>query len=156
MAKEILVSQYLTDEMIGAGRALVEEVKKSKLQVVAAFWLYFEEAERWRLVLVSKRFNKEGPLTLYGELGKLIYDRDRQEVFGIRLENTTFMDANDRLVRALASANGLTERGNGLEGKRLPHSTFNGEYVEDIYIYFVDDSIKPLGSRASYVGDKSI
>jgi hypothetical protein len=152
MAKEVLVSRFLTDEMISAGHALVEEVRKSNLQIVAAFWLYYDEAERWRLVLASKRFNNEGPLALYRELDKLIYDKDRQEVFGIRLENTTFVDASDELVRALASANQLGM----IAGKRLPRSYFSGQYVEDIYVYFIDDSVKPLHSQAWYVGDKPL
>jgi hypothetical protein len=152
MAKEVLVSQFLTDEMIRAGEALIERVKKSNLQIVAAFWLYYEDAERWRLVLASKRLNKEGPLALYQELDKLIYDKERQEIFGIRLENTTFVDASDELVRALASANQLGV----IAERRLPRSYFDGHYVEDIYVYFVNDSVEPLRPLPSYFGPKQL
>jgi hypothetical protein len=84
-----------------------------------------------------------------------MYDRDGQEVFGIRLENVTFIDANDELVRALASTNQLVQSGSIAE-KRFPHSYHGGHYVDDIYVYFVDDSVKPLRPLASYVGDKSL
>ncbi len=131
MAKEILVGQYLTDSMIDAGANLVEQVRKSDLRVVAAFWLYFEEAEEWRLVLVSKRLHKDGPLALYEELSNLLYDEARRERYGISLINTTFMDAGDNLVRSLAS---VPHGGQLLENRRLTGFAFKGTYVPDIYV----------------------
>ncbi|SRR6266496_5611904 len=138
MAKEILVGNTLTTDMIDAGRVTIEKIAKSNLQVVAAFWLYFEEAEEWRLALVSTRLNRDGPLALYGELSYLMFNK--VEIFGISLINTTFLDASDRLVCALVSIPGGTE----LRDIRLTGFVSHGIYVPDTYVYFVSEAIKPF------------
>ena len=152
MAKEILVGQFLTNEMIEAGQTLVNRVRRSELQVVAAFWLYFEEAEEWRLVLASSRLNKDGPLALYNELSELIH-ADTELKYRIRLVNTTFVSSDAKLVRALATVN---ERLGTLAGKRFTRTYFNGEYVEDIYVYFVSGNVHSLDTPAWMVGDNPL
>ena len=92
MAKEILVGSTLTNEMIEMGRDIAKKVADLSLKVVGAFWLYYEEAEEWRLALVSERLNKDGPLALYRELSKMFYDTDKGNIFGPSILSTTFLD----------------------------------------------------------------
>jgi hypothetical protein len=143
MAKEILVGNTLTNEMIESGRAIVEGIDDSTLEVVGTFWLYFEEAEEWRLALISKRLNKDGPLALYRELSHLFYDEDKGTIFGPSLPSITFLDPSDKLVRALVSMPG----GANLRNTRLPGFFSQGIYVPDSYVYFIGDDVKPLNGR---------
>ncbi len=151
MAEEVLVGQVLTTEMIKAGEELLKEVQKSDLDVTAAFWLYFAESGEWRLVLVSPRVDTDGPKKLYSRLSKLLY-RDGLKVYGLDSLNITFVSPNDRLVRAIANTGRLAD----LSGKRLSGANFSGEFVDDIYIYFIGDPAEPSDGRAWYTGNNPL
>ena len=139
MAKEILVRENLTNEMTDAGSDLLPRLDAAGFEVVAAFWLYYSEAEEWRLTLAWPEMNKKGPKNAYERIGKLL-DETPENVPTLDLLNITVVSPDNTIVRALASANNLI----ALSGKRLSGNRLNGIYIEDIYIYFVKDSVKPL------------
>lgn len=148
MAGEILVRASLNDQMLEAGTKLLQDIKDADFEVIAAFWLFFAEAGEWRLVLVSPRVDRDGPRKLYAELSERLYN-GKEKIYGIDIINVTFMSPNDKIVGALAGANWSYKRslGYGLSGQRLYDIYLNGTYIEDIYLYFIDDSIKfPRGS----------
>lgn len=62
MAEEPMVSVDLTSEMIEVGRQLLEVLDRYKFRARARFWFYFEESERWRLVVASPEARMGGPL----------------------------------------------------------------------------------------------
>src|SRR5207249_154040 len=102
-------------------------------------WLYSLEANEWRLVLVSPQVDTEGPRKIYGMIWDALYKRS-DRVMGLDLLSISVFSPDDTLVRALASANDLV----ALSGKRLTRNRLNGVFIEDVYIYFVKDSVKPL------------
>jgi len=56
----------LVEELVKEGEALIKEIEKRRLQIAAAFWSYFEDVDRWRLILVfSSLVDREGPLRTY-------------------------------------------------------------------------------------------
>ncbi len=146
MAEEILVRASLTDQMIDAGARLLNDIKDTDLEVVAAFWLFFTEAGEWRLVLVSPRIDKDGPRKLYEQLSEKLY-AGTDKVYGIDIFNITFMSPSERLVGALADAN----RQSTLSSQRLPGIYLNGVYVEDLYVYFISNSLKPTRGTDWYI-----
>ena len=145
MAKEILVGELLTEEMLEAGRRLLADVKQP-LEVVAAFWLYFPEPEEWRLALVTPRVDTDGPLELYTLLGDQIYTGDeRARVYGLELSNLTVLSPRDRLVEGLIDSNRNYRKaaGRDLPEQRLRGIYLDGSYVPDLYLYFIEDTPKP-------------
>src|SRR6476660_1045033 len=112
MAKEILVRDYLTTEMIEAGSDLFRLLDAAKFEVVAAFWLYYPEAEEWRLTLAWPEMNEKGPREAYERIGKTL---DKAPEPKLDLLNITVVSPDNTIVRALASANNLA----ALSGKRL-------------------------------------
>ena len=55
----------LVDEMIGAGRKLIEALDESPFKVTAAMWFYLSENDEWRLIIASPYIDKEGPRKSY-------------------------------------------------------------------------------------------
>jgi abortive infection bacteriophage resistance protein len=146
MDKEVLVGEILTDEMIRTGRKLINDIKDSNLKIEAAFWLYFPEAEEWRLVLVSPRVDLDGSRKLYEELAHKIY-KGIDKLYGLELRNFTFLSTTDPLVRTVAGAN----RHLGLDNSRLSGIYLNGDYIDDLYLYFISNSIRPLRGMSWYI-----
>lgn len=155
MAEDVLVKEQLTDKMIKLGKQLIDRLASTDLKVVAAFWLYRPDSNDWRLTLASPQVDEYG-LRKYLTIIWEVLHKGRDKISGLDLENVNLISSDERLVRALASTNQLTGQPTGLAGKRLSRSTFNGEYLEDVYVYFVEDSVKSLPSPAWYVGDKPL
>lgn len=68
MAKELLVTSALTDEMVQVGAHLLAHLKKHKIKLDGAFWKRLTEPDVWRLHLASPSVRKEGPLKIYKQL----------------------------------------------------------------------------------------
>ena len=60
MAEEILVKEYLSPEMISAGRDLIARLDAADWHPTSAFWLFDLERNRWKLVLSSPEIEKNG------------------------------------------------------------------------------------------------
>ena len=68
MAKELLVTDALSDKMIQAGAKLVERLDEDASNIKSALWLYFPDARNWKLILaseivetnISKPYSKNG------------------------------------------------------------------------------------------------
>jgi hypothetical protein len=63
MFKTALVESEISD-----GRRVVDELRRQNLPITAAFWFFFEEAERWRLVVISPYVQVAGPRDAYRKL----------------------------------------------------------------------------------------
>lgn len=146
MAEEILVKEPLTREMIEAGAELLRRLDEIDLDVVAAFWFYTSETNKWKLMLACPSVDTEGQKAAYGKIWDVLYGRP-DGVPGIESTDTVVLSPSETTVKALAGVNRL---GN-LTNKRLPRSNFGDIYVEDIYVYFVKDSVKPLAETNWYV-----
>jgi hypothetical protein len=152
MADEILVKEQLTDKMIKAGKRLLHRLDSVSLEVVAAFWLYTSETNKWQLIIATPQVDIEGPRKLYGQIRQVLRDGPHKDS-ELDLLDITVFSPSEPLVRAIASIRNLT---NDISGKRLTRSNLNGVYVEDIYIYFVKDSVNPLPGPSYYDGDKPL
>ena len=153
MAEEILVKEPLTHEMIAAGEELMRVLEAANIELSALFWLYTVEAGQWRLTLATPLVDTLGPKKTYATVRNALSSAS-SAIQGLDLLSVTAVSPNERLVRALASVSGLAN--SSLATKRLPRSYLNGIYVDDIYIYFVKDSVKPLPGKSFYLGDKEL
>ncbi|NVD99151.1 hypothetical protein [Massilia sp. BJB1822] len=68
MAEGLLVSSYLTQEMVCSGRRAIEALEHAGLPMLATYWEYVEEGERWRLVLISPELPVLGPLSIFRKI----------------------------------------------------------------------------------------
>jgi hypothetical protein len=66
MHKTILVETDIAD-----GFRVVEELERI-LHITAAFWLYVEEEDEWKLIIVSPDVATKGPISLYTEIDALL------------------------------------------------------------------------------------
>ncbi|MGZ5443670.1 MAG: hypothetical protein ACXW31_08625 [Thermoanaerobaculia bacterium] len=127
MAEETLVKDVLTDDMITSGLALTKTLEQVGWPVVASFWFYDWETNRWRLVLASPVVDEKGPTAAYGEVFAAL-DVTRPAV---SFESVWVVSPGDRSVRVLRS---LSAEGRKLEGRHI-QGLFEGGYIEDSYVY---------------------
>ncbi len=64
MAREILVTNYLSKEMITAGKKLIKRLK-NEIDLKAVGWAYISDINEWRLVFISDDFKTKGPRKMY-------------------------------------------------------------------------------------------
>src|SRR5205823_8593374 len=103
MAKETLVREHFTDDMVTDGAELLRRLKNKHVEIIAAFWLYLPEAEEWRLTLVSPQVDSEGPKRLYSTIREALQEAADGEALRLDLLNITVLSPSDTIVRALAS-----------------------------------------------------
>lgn len=131
MAKEILVTDSLTDQMIKAGAKLVQRLDSAKSVVQSAFWLYYSDDRIWKLILASPLVDSLGPREYYKKVisanGEAL---DDEEV--ISLNDIGVVSITDQLVCLLKTA---IVTGGGYSGIRFSRNTINGNFIEDAYIY---------------------
>lgn len=135
MAKELLVTRELTREMIDAGTALVDELKSQRFNATAVLWLYFEESERWRIVVGSPDVEKLGPRQVYEDI-QAVLDHVRGDDNGLRLENISAVGDKAFPIKALREH---AAKSGGVEAGRV-RGPVSGDYIVDSYVY----KVKPL------------
>jgi hypothetical protein len=80
----------LVDTDIADGQRVVDELEKL-LQVTAAFWLYLEEEDEWKLVVVSPDIAGKGPINLYTRIAVLLNNLSVDEQKPVQMPLTTIM-----------------------------------------------------------------
>lgn len=117
-----------------AGRRLSEGLK-AELDLKAAFWLYFEDADDWRLVLAAKSVDQEGPRSVYSRVRK--YLEQHPEMKDIHLADITVFSPEDAIVRPLREAFDQTDLGDGkLIRKAVVTGLDTSAYLDEAYVYF--------------------
>ena len=131
MAKDILVTESLTDSMMKTGAKLIERLDAKNSEVKSAFWLYFSEEKTWKLMVASPLVDKEGPRVYY----KRIVDANTQattEEEIVSLNDIGVINTNHQIVQLLKF---MIATGDGTSGIRFSRNTINGVFIEDTYIY---------------------
>lgn len=129
MAEETLVKEALTDEMIEAGKSVVEDLDRRQFLVDAALWFYLAERNQWRLLVASPEVHLDGPRKAYK---RLLQSLRNATVHGVSLDDVAVLDTRDPLIQLLRVAL-RTDRSIG--GVRFSKNTINGQFIEDAYIY---------------------
>jgi hypothetical protein len=86
--------KILVENEIRSGERLLEQLDLAKIPVIAAFWLYADEAAEWRLVIVSPSVETLGPRQLYGLLGVMLMNPSGAPI-SIPLERIFLMGPHD-------------------------------------------------------------
>ena len=130
MDKRAMVKPTLTPEMIESGAQLVRELDASKLRPVAAFWLFFPDAEAWKLVIAERELAKLGPRETYKRIQRVL--ASSKEALELSLADISLREPKARIVSLLSKAIGALP---GIGGKRFTNNVIDGTVIEDAYIY---------------------
>jgi hypothetical protein len=93
MYKTPLVATNISD-----GQRVVDELEKI-MQVTAALWVYLEEEDEWKLVIVTPDVSEEGPFNLYTRIAELLNELsiDPQKPVQMPLTCVTLLSPNSLL-----------------------------------------------------------
>lgn len=124
MLKTLLVKDLVQD-----GEELVKRLESRRFQIAAAFWYYFEDLMRWRLVIVfSTLVDREGPLRAYMRIEEALKEMQAKE---LSVSDISVMRLNGYEFRELRSA---VERSDQV-ASRHPLRPPRDIAFEDVYIY---------------------
>ena len=141
MTTEIVVTEaraVLTPPMIDAAQALVcRMIDRQVMGLTAAFWLYLEDGNRWRLHLAAPLVGKKGPHAAYTLIFGAFNALPGRQAYGLNameFDDITAIDADDTLVRLLRTA----YPGGVKAGVASARQVWLGEqYFEGVYIYLL-------------------
>ena len=134
MAKELVVREILSEQMVDAGIRLVERLDLSESNVQAALWLLLPEEQTWKLILISPLVKTYGPKSVYKRILEANKKASDPESL-IPLDNIVVSDTSDPIINLLKSA---ISTGSGIAGIRFSKNTINGTFIEDAYIYRIN------------------
>lgn len=121
-----MVEDVLVSANIAGGEALVRALDAAGFPVLAAFWRYEPESDRWRLVLATPE--AASPQEAYIRIGEIA---DAARIQTPDLAEVSLVPPTDLSVATLSR----TMRIEGLSGVRLSKSMVDGVYFDDAYIY---------------------
>lgn len=130
MAKDILVTESLTDSMMKAGAKLIERLDSKRSEIKSAFWLYFSEEKTWKMIIASPLVDSEGPREYYKRVVSANSEATDEEV--ISLNDVGVTNTSNQIVQLL---NFAIKTNDGISGIRFSRNTINGTFIEDTYIY---------------------
>ena len=129
MFKTTLVEAEISD-----GGLVVEELRRQQFPITAAFWYYFDEAERWRLVIISRHVQSAGPRDAYRRLVYALADLHKrgtpvhitsERIHLLGEESLIFKHVRDEVY------------GSGRTGFRLTKSPVENLELDDAYVYTI-------------------
>jgi hypothetical protein len=133
VVENTVVKEQLTDAMIDAGAALVQQLDTMGVPTTAALWLFISELNEWRLFVASPEVATIGPRAVYAKVQQAL-NQLGDKALTAPLSVVRLLDADDELVRTLRFA---VRTGPGLSRLRFTKSAINGHYIEDALIYRV-------------------
>jgi len=126
-----MVKPDLTQQMIQAGRQLVELLDRQNFRAPGCFWFYFPESDRWRFVVASPEVRLHGPHAAYRKVEGIARKvPGSTEVFAAG--DLTVIKDDDPLVVLLRKA---ISTGPSVGGLRFTNNSINGTFIDDAYIY---------------------
>ncbi len=120
----------LLPEVIDEGRRLIRVLHESQFDAVAAFWAFLSDLERWRLLIASRVYDREGPIKAYSRFGS-IYDHITPRL-RVAITDVELLSCEDHRVKALQKRFPFKrEKADTV----IEHTSLDGEYFEAVYLY---------------------
>lgn len=131
MAKNILVTESLSDAMINAGVRLIKSLDSESENVKAAFWFYFSEDRIWKLIIASPLVDTGGPRKYYKKI-ILANKKAPADEETISINDISVTSTNNNLVKLIQP---MFKTDDSINSIRLSRNTINGIFIEDVYLY---------------------
>jgi hypothetical protein len=132
MAKDILVTEVLSEKMIKSGAQLIHRLDKLDSEVKSAFWLFFPDEKIWKLIIASPLVGKHGPREFYKRVVSSNKDASENENI-VSLNDVGVANIDHPIVQLIKFAIGTGE--NDVSEIRFSRNTINGTLIEDSLIY---------------------
>jgi hypothetical protein len=131
MAEETVVKEVLTDEMKSIGASLTRTLDEAGWPIVAAFWYYESDENRWELMLAFPRVNSESG----GESYMAVIDAlDALHLSRTNINHIRVVGPDHPVVRALTSR---IQTGWTITAIPFSRQAIDRSIIEDAYIYRV-------------------
>lgn len=143
MAKELLITETLTEEMKTAGAKLIKRLDEDNGQVISAFWLFSEEDRLWKLIIASELVISDGPISYYRRISTL-NEQTKNTDQVISLHDIRVVGPDQKIVQLLPRVT-ATANGGSIAGTR---NAINGVFIDDVYIYRTSRQPKNVPSFA--------
>jgi hypothetical protein len=127
----------LVDRDIENGQKAIDALSSSGLPVSAAMWLYYPEANEWRFKVSLASHEHSGPLELMQLIRTSLLKKLGQS-FVTSFSDIFIISAKDDLLKTLRDYNRKYPK--HLSNKRLTGNALNGKFIDDIYIYQVEQN----------------
>jgi len=131
MAKEILVSENLTQSMIDSGKRLIKRLDEKGSGVESAFWFFHAEEKKWIFTVESPLVDRLGPKDFYWRVINSNIDAGEEEEV-ISLNDISVVGAASKIAQLIRKG---IQTGTDISGIRFSRNTVNGVFIEDAYIY---------------------
>lgn len=131
MAKEILVTELLSEQMILAGANLLKKLDDLSCRVKAAFWMFLPEEKTWKIIIASPLVEEEGPRKYYKHIVDAYKKAETDENI-ISLNDISVSDVNNQLIQLLKFS---ISTGDSISNIRFSKNTINGVFIDDTHIY---------------------
>jgi hypothetical protein len=132
MAKDILVTEVLSEKMTKSGAQLIHRLDKLDSEVKSAFWLFYPDEKSWKLIVASPLVGKHGPREFYKRVVSSNKDASKNENI-VSLNDVGVANIDHPIVQLMKFAIGTGE--NDVSEIRFSRNTINGTFIEDSLIY---------------------
>jgi len=132
MAKDILVTEVLSENMKKSGAELIRRLDNSNSDVKTALWLYFPEERNWKLIIASPLVGENGPKAFY----KRIIDSNNEvneEEYVVSINDIGVANIDHPIIQLMKFA--IVTGENDVSDIRFSRNTINGTFIEDSLIY---------------------
>ena len=119
-----MVDTELVESEIQEGLEFVKQLDANGFEVLAAYWFYYSDSQRWRLTIVTPKADK-GSRDLYLKAADI--------KSGIDLAAVEFVPPTNAVYKAIVGGRIIHMPNLGIT--RFSRSTFNGVFVEDAVFY---------------------
>lgn len=116
----------IDNEKKTSGRRLVEELDKGIAKPVAAFWMFQEDQNSWKLVVSSKLGT---PRKVYREVQKIL--RKKSDI-QISLDEVIVVKISEPILQLMRV---MIRTGEGISDINLSGNVVNGRLVPDSHVY---------------------
>ncbi len=119
----------LLKDQIDGGLELARRLQAAGFPLVARFWAYNDESERWRLHLAMPSYDRYDPIAAYGFVRRELEGMNSSE---IDLDDVVVATPRDRRVSAVLA---VRARHQAPVPIRVTGATLEGVYFDGAYIY---------------------
>jgi len=124
-----MAEAVLVNDDIQAGSELVQILDEARFPVTGAAWIYFPDAEEWRLVIRTPKA-AQNLQEAYLDVARAM-DAKGDLRTRLNLARVKLVPPKDRMLEAL----GTVIRAPGLGSIRFSRNVINGIYIDDALIY---------------------
>jgi hypothetical protein len=124
----------LVESDIKTGEEIISILTNSNFPIHYALWLYSpEEYSQWRLVIATKLYDEEGPLSAYKKLNDILRKKGEKEWI-LWSERIQLVSPEDTVIKSLKKDYPPDKP---LLNPLVSGSTSSNTYIESAYLYAI-------------------